>query len=243
MKKDKIRLGVLASGGATTWSAVNSACKSGLIKAETVLFIASKAGIGGIEKARKAGLKEDDIVVIDPDTFSCPDLFGARIIHECGKRGVDIIAQLGWLPKTPRNVIEKYKDRMWNQHPGPLDPGYPDFGGKGMFGRRVHHARLAYCRLIGGDFWTEATAQRVDVEFDKGPVLYRRRIDIYPTDDPTTLQERLLPIEHEVQIDALLDLVNNIGTEKPRAERLVKKEHRFALELAKSQACMMWPKG
>lgn len=243
MKNDKARFAVIATGGATTWNAVNESCKKGLIEAETVLFIATKAGIGGIEKARRADMHEEDVVVIDPSLLSGPEEYGERIITECERRGVDFIGQLGALPKTPRSVIEKYRGRMWNQHPGPLDPGHPDFGGKGMFGKRVHHARLAFCRLVGADFWTEATAQRVDAEFDKGPILNSQRIPIDPTDDPTTLQERLLLVEHEVQKLTLYEFVTGWITEKPRTERLVKKEHRFALELAKSQACMMWPKG
>ncbi len=243
MKNDIALFATIASGGATTWNAVNESCKNGLIQAKTVLFIATKAGIGGIEKARRAGLHEEDIVVIDPSLLSGPEEYGERIISECEKRGVDFIGQLGALPKTPPNVIERYKGRMWNQHPGPLDPGHLDFGGKGMFGRRVHHARLAFCRLVGESFWTEATAQRVDAEFDKGPILNSKLVAIDPTDDPTTLQERLLLVEHEVQKLTLYEFTTGLVTEKLRTERLVKKEHRFALELAKSQACMMWPKG
>ena len=133
---------------------------------------------------------------------------------------------------------------MWNQHPGPLDPGSNrDFGGKRMFGIRVHHAVLNFYRTVGLRGWTEATAHRVAVELDKGAILNSHKLIIRPEHNPVSLQAELLPIEHEVQILTLLNFISGALFEKPRTEPLVKKEHRFALEMAKTQACMMWPKG
>ncbi len=242
--KDKFRWCALVSGGGSTMDKLNSACKNGLANAELVAVIASKADIGAIVKARIAGLEEKHLLVIDPSLCETEEQFGEKILRACISRHVDAIAQLGWLPKTPKNVIKRYAGKMWNQHPGPLDPGHKrDFGGEGMFGRRVHHARLAYCRTIGADYWTEATAQKVDAEFDRGAILNSKRLLIRADHDTSSLQEELLPIEHAVQMGTLVDFVNNRVTEKPRTERLVKKEHRFALEMAKTTACMMWPKG
>src|SRR5437588_342377 len=82
--------------------------------------------------------------------------------------------------------------RIINQHPGPLDPGRPDFGGKGMFGRRVHAARLLFVNQTGHDFWTEATSQRVAENFNEGPVLNRKQLNILPDDTVETLAARLL---------------------------------------------------
>lgn len=57
---------------------------------------------------------------------------------------------------------------MINQHGGPLDPGRPDFGGRGMYGRRIHCARLYFVRATQRGFFTEATAQRVALQYDRG---------------------------------------------------------------------------
>src|SRR3989338_4157665 len=134
-----LRLAMLISGGGTTAAAIIKACRDGLLSGiEPVLVIASKQNINGIEIVKNLGIPEKDILVIAPKQFPTSEKFGETIIKACRQKNVDIVGQYGWLCKTPVNVIEAFRDRMINQHPGPLDPGRPDFGGPGMYGRRVH---------------------------------------------------------------------------------------------------------
>lgn len=241
--KDELRLCMLISGGGTTMQAIIRACKSGRLSGvKPVCVIASTGEAKGIEKALAEGILAEDIKVIRPNKKS-PEDFGAQIIEACFARGVDLIGQYGWLPKTPANVIEVYGGMMINQHPGPLDPGYPDFGGKGMYGRRVHCARLYFVKSVNRDFWTEATAQRVARDFDTGSILKMARTDILPDDDVISLQERVLPIEHEVQIEALEDFARGQVVELVRLERLVLSGEESILEEAKKLARIEFPNG
>ena len=204
MSFNSMKVALFISGGGTTAEAIIRAAKCGqLAGVEVACVIASSAEAGGIERAKKAGVPEKDVLILPPKAFPSREEFGEAIIKECRARGVDFVGQYGWLVRTPENVIKAFEGRIVNQHPGPLDPGRPDFGGKGMFGRRVHAARLFFVRAVQRDFWTEATAHRVIAEYDKGAVLCAKRVSILPDDTPESLQARVLPVEHEVQIETL----------------------------------------
>jgi len=208
-----------------------------------VLIIASRSDAGGIEKARALSIPEEDILVINPKTFATPQEFGEKIIAECRARNVDFIGQYGWMVKMPTNVIEAFPNMIVNQHPGPLDSGRLDFGGTGMYGRRVNETRLCFVRKINRDFWTEATAHRVTSDFDKGAVIKREQVPILPDDTNETLQARLLPIEHKVQIEALSDFVNGTVSEYHRDEPLIRSGEESIFEECKQLAIKKYPNG
>ena len=237
-----MRIALLISGNGTTAEQIILATHSERLRnVEPALVIATRADAPGIERAVRAGIPSKDVIVIAPSGFLDEQSFGNTIIAACEERGVDFIGQYGWMAKTPANVIERFKDMMVNQHPGPLDPGKPDFGGIGMYGRRVHAARLWFVRKTNRDFWTETTAQRVGIQFDEGAVVKRKKLDILPSDDPITLQERLLPLEYEVQIEALEDFARGTAKEIVRVEPLIRSGEESILEECKKEAIKLYP--
>ena len=242
---DKLRIAMLISGGGTTMQAIIRACKNGALKdkVEPVLVIASRAEAGGLQKACDEGIPNHNVLLIARTDYPDPLDFGEAILMACQKRRVDFIGQYGWMVKTPANVIEAYQNMMVNQHPGPLDPGKPDFGGKGMFGHRVHCARLYFVRKVKRDFTTEAVAQRIALEYDQGAVLRKRVIPIQKDDDPISLQERVLPEEHLVQIETLEDFADGNVIEITRRTPLVFSGEEKVLAEAKKIAKMLFPKG
>lgn len=241
----KLKIASLISGGGSTNHRIIQECKSGILqeKVKVALVIASKPGIKGIQRAIDEGISPKDVVVINPKDFQNSTDFGKAILNECHVRKVDFIGQYGWMPKTPPNVIEAYSGMMVNQHPGPIDPGRPDFGGRGMHGRRVNCARLLFVRMVGRDFWTEAIAQRVAKEYDQGKLLNKIVVPIFPEDDPISLQERVLPLEHQVQIKTLEMVADDDVKELNRPEPLIRPGEEKILEKAKRIACMLFPEG
>lgn len=247
----KLRIAMLISGGGTTMREILRAVKSGLLRrVEPVLVIASKPDAGGIEKAIAEGMPPGNVLVMKPKAYPSSEAFGEEVIRQCKKRGVDFIGQYGWLPKTPVNLITAFPNMMVNQHPGPLDPGRPDFGGPGMYGRRVHYAWLYFVRMTyrpGMYYWrhhlTEATCQRVAPEFDKGALLAWATIPINPGDTVAALQERVLPQEHMIQIETLAAFSENRVRERTRPEPLVREEDYPILAEAKQVAGILYPRG
>ncbi len=239
-----MKIALLISGGGTTMQSIIKATQSGVLSGvEPVLVIASREDAGGIAKAKALAIKDEDIVIIKRKDFDTEEEFGERIIEECKKRNVEFIGQYGWLAKTPANVCEVYKGMIVNQHPGPLDTSRPDFGGVGMYGMRVHEARLQFVRKTNHDWYSEATAHRVTVNFDEGVVLKNKRVVILPDDTAETLQARMLPVEHEVQIELLKDFINNTVSEFHRDIPLVQSVEEVILEECKKKAIEKYPKG
>lgn len=214
-----------------------------LEKIKPALVISSDSSAPGVAKALRLGIKKEDIVILKPKDFNTREEFGEKILLECKKRNIHLIGQYGWHYLTPKNVVEAFERKMINQHPGPLDTGRLDFGGAGMFGLRVHETRLQFVRRVGRDYWTEATAHFVTPEFDKGSIVKRRAVEIFPEDTAETLQKRTLPAEHEVQIEALEDFSNNNVSIFTRKTPLVFPGEEKILEECKTLAKEKYPKG
>lgn len=249
MIRDKLRIIAGISGGGTTFREIYRATKDGrLPSAEIAGLIASTESAGGIKKALDDGLGPQRITVLDPTKFDIPTRFGEAILKYIDDCSGNLWGQFGWLPLTPNQVVEKMKAWSINQHPGPLDPDRPEFhfGGHGMYGRRVHCARLYFLRRAQRplhDWWTEATAQRVAKKFDQGAILRRERVPIEKYDDPISLQERVLPIEHRVQIETIRDFCENRVTELKRDDILVRDDESAILQEAMYAARTIFPKG
>lgn len=224
---------------------ITKACQSAEVPMAVACVISSDPKAGGIEKARRLGIPDKDIIVVDPNDFRGDDKrvdqegFGLRILKELRGHGATVITQNGWLPLTPEQVIDEYSDTIFNQHPGPV----PEFGGQGMFGRRVHAARILFTRMTKRDPWTEAIGQRVHKDFDQGAVVKSSRVDILPGDTVDDLQQRVLPVEHRVQIDLLKDVAAGNIKEVATREALVRPGEEQVLSLVKRVARMLYPHG
>ncbi|PIP69264.1 hypothetical protein CO033_03290 [Candidatus Nomurabacteria bacterium CG_4_9_14_0_2_um_filter_32_10] len=239
-----MKIALFISGGGTTMEAIIKACKDNTLQnIIPVLVVASKSNILGIKKALDLGIQKEDVVVLNRRSFTTEEDFGQAILSLCKERDVDFIGQYGWLVKTPKNLCEAYKGRIINQHPGPLDNGRPDFGGSGMYGLRVHQARIEFVRRTNRDFWTEATAHYVTSHFDEGKIIKRERVPIFIDDTAEILQARVLPIEHKVQIEALEDFSLGRVEEFYREEPLVCEGEEGILEKCKELAIKMYPNG
>ncbi len=242
--KKKLRLALLISQGGTTATAIIQACKKRILAIEPVLVIASSDGISGIKRVYTSGILKKDILVIDP--LRCKDRkeFAEKLLVACEKRNVDIVGQYGWLPHTPKEFVNRYEGKIINQHCGPLDSSTNiDFGGKGMWARRVHCAILYFRRVTNHDLWTEATTHLVTAEFDKGAVIKREKVSILSDDTIESLQARVLEVEYAVQIEALNDFAHNRVKILKRSKPLIKKSEKKILEEAKRIAGILYPNG
>lgn len=236
-KKEVIRLVILISGSGTTMERLLQECQPGgrLWKVQVVGVIASKSSAEGIAKALKF-LPAEDVVVIGRKLFVSDEAFGEAIIHFCRTRQADLIGQHGWLPYTPGNVLRAFP--TLNQHPGPLRPNGLHIGGPGMHGIRVHEARLEFARMVGRDWWTEATVHCVTPSIDRGAIIMARRIIMKEDDTPKTLQDRVLPEERDANVEVYEDISYGNVTEvrdqptlvRRGEEELIKEAMRRAIE-------------
>lgn len=112
---------------------------------------------------------------------------GDRLLDRLRQNDIDFIALAGYIRKIPDEVVAAYPKRIVNIHPSLL----PDFGGKGMYGIRVHEAALA-----AGVSHSGMTIHYVNDKYDEGDVIFQDRISIDPTWSPVDLQLAVLKLEH-----------------------------------------------
>lgn len=240
------RLAIFISGNGTTMQAILRAWKKKEISLDIVCIISSNPYSLGIKKAKKLQFPEKDIVVISPASFTDKngkinqEKFGQKILKELTKRKVTVITQNNWMPLTPEKVIFAFPGRIFNQHPAIV----PEFGGKGMFGKRVHAAVLLFNRLAKREnLWTEAIAQEVAIDFDQGSVVKSIKIPILPEDTVDSLQKRVLKKEHTLQINLLKDIAAGKVLQNQNREPYVKQNEKELLKKVKQLARILYPKG
>lgn len=246
---ERIKLAILASGGGTTAEAI---IKSQVV--DVVLVICNNAGAGVVEKAQKLGVPVEIMprahykvfkATREEDVEASRLNYGQGLLEKFFRYQVSHISQNGWMVLTPENVVEVFTGKIVNQHPGPLDPGHPDFGGTGMYGLRVHAAVLNFAGAIGRSFKTESTIHLVNKEYDKGSLVLTKEVEILDGDTPESLAARVLPAEHALQIEFWRNLQKTGGaiTISQRPSRLILPKEFSILEEAKRKAIADYPKG
>jgi phosphoribosylglycinamide formyltransferase-1 len=180
-----LKIAVLVSGGGTNLQAILDGCRSGIIDGEVVLVASNRAGAYGLERARIAGV-ETMVLPREERYESLADRLDAL--------GTDLIVLAGYLEILPGSFVGRYQRRIINIHPSLL----PKFGGKDHYGLKVHEAVIA-----SGDEESGATVHFVDAGVDTGEIIERKKITVAPSADASSLQRRVLAIEHRLLIDVV----------------------------------------
>ena len=179
------RIAVFASGGGTDFQSVIDANERDNF-CEISVLIASKSGIGAIERAKKHGIRAEVFAKADyPDLET---LYSA-LTELLKELSIDYIVLAGWLKIIPESFIKNFEDRIINRHPSLI----PSFCGGGFYGLRVHKAVLDYGAKISG-----CTVHFVNEVPDGGAIIAQRAVEVADGDTPETLQSRILEEEHKL---------------------------------------------
>jgi len=190
------KIAVFVSGGGTNLQSLINGCKSGFIPGEINLVISSKKGVFAIERAKRENIPH---FVIEYKDYSGEEEYSAALLKKVKEFNTDIICLAGFLVKLGKNIVSEYRNRILNIHPALL----PDFGGKGMYGIRVHEAVLASGRKESG-----CSVHIVDEEYDHGPVILQRRLPVKDNDTPQSLARRVLKEEHKLYPEAVKKFIS-----------------------------------
>ena len=179
-----LRCAVFASGSGSNFQALLDRKRQNDLHVDFVLFIGNNSGAKSFERARK-----NDIPALHlaPSQFSSEETYAAKLLSVLQEKNVELLVLAGYMKKLPAGIIKTFHHRIVNIHPGLL----PAFGGKGMYGAHVHEAVIAYGAKISG-----VTVHFVDEEYDHGPIILQSTIDVLDGDDPHSLAERVLKLEH-----------------------------------------------
>jgi phosphoribosylglycinamide formyltransferase 1 len=180
--KSPLKLAVLLSGSGTTLQNLIDQINAGALDAKINIVIGSRPELLGVQRAADAKLMN---FVVDRQSFVDVAAFSKAVFSLCDDAGVDLVVLAGWLCLL--ELPEKYAGRVMNIHPALLPS---PFGGKGMYGAKVHEAVLSHgCKVSG------CTVHFVDAQYDNGPIIVQRVCEVRDDDTPATLAARVFEEE------------------------------------------------
>ena len=181
MPLSPISLAVLISGSGTTLQNFIDEIAAGRLDARISLVIASRPGLLGVKRANEAAIP---VVVVDRRQFPDVASFSREVFSAIDAAHVDLVCLAGWLCLLDLPIA--YAARVMNIHPALL----PSFGGKGMYGQKVHQAVLDRgCKVSG------CTVHFVDGNYDNGPIILQRTCAVEERDTAEALAHRVFEEE------------------------------------------------
>jgi phosphoribosylglycinamide formyltransferase-1 len=187
-------IAVLISGGGTTLRNLSERIAAGTLPVEIRLVISSSGAARGLEFASQASIPT---LVVEKRKATNDEDFSRAIFEPCRQAGVKYVVMGGFLKHVL--IPPDFENRVVNIHPALL----PAFGGKGMYGLKVHQAVLD-----AGVKTTGCTVHFVDNEYDNGPIILQREVEVLPGDTAETLQARVFLAERELYPEALRQLAS-----------------------------------
>ena len=168
-----------------------------------------------LERAKKFG--------IPSFIFNRHDLYETdKVLQYLGSLRADWIILAGFLWLVPENLLSTYPDRFINIHPALL----PKYGGRGMYGERVHQAVIN-----SGDKESGITIHVVNSVYDRGKIILQARCPVIPGDTAETLAHRVHELEYEYYPKVIEELVRGGKLIIPEEEKdRVHKELSYTLD-------------
>jgi phosphoribosylglycinamide formyltransferase 1 len=184
-----IRLVVCVSGGGTTLVNLLEKINAGLLRAEVVHVVASKAGIGAIERAEAASIS---VSLIERGAHHSLDDFSAAVFEPIRTARADLVVLGGFLALVA--IPTDYERRVINIHPALI----PSFCGKGYHGLIVHQDAIETGVKVSG-----CTVHFADATYDTGPIILQRTVPVHDDDTPETLAARVFQAECQALPEAI----------------------------------------
>ena len=181
---DNINIAILASGSGSNAENIArylSSSQNNGAGVNVSLILSNKADAYVLERARRLGIKFIVFSKSEMEEGSVVD----TILEE---HHIDFVILAGFLLKFPERLVKKYQDRVINIHPALL----PKYGGKGMYGERVHQAVIAAKERESG-----ITIHLVNEIYDNGAHLFQAKCTITENDTAETLAAKIHELESE----------------------------------------------
>jgi phosphoribosylglycinamide formyltransferase-1 len=110
------------------------------------------------------------------------------MLDDLKSRKTDWIILAGFLWLIPDSILKAFPQRIINIHPALL----PLYGGKGMYGMKVHESVIA-----SGEKQSGITIHHVNELYDEGDIIFQATCQIQPGDTPEMLATKIHELEYE----------------------------------------------
>ncbi len=173
----KINLAIFASGSGTNAENIVKYFQDH-DKIHVSEIISNKEDAFVLSRAEKLG--------IPSSTFKKAEFRSSEFLDRLNN--IDFIILAGFLWLVPEYLIEAFHDKIINIHPALL----PKYGGKGMYGDRVHKAVVE-----AGEKESGITIHLVNKEYDKGEILFQAKCEVEESDTPESLAVKIHQLEYD----------------------------------------------
>ena len=185
----RLPIAVLISGGGTTLKNLLDQSRVGKLDIDVRLVVSSSTTAKGLDFARDATIPT---CIVERQRCDSDDAFSRPIFDACRSHGVELVVMGGFLKFAP--IPADFTNRVMNIHPALI----PSFCGHGFYGLRVHQAVLEYGAKITG-----CTVHFVDNQYDHGPIILQRTVEVRDADTPESLQKRVFEQECQALPEAI----------------------------------------
>jgi len=176
-----MKIAVFVSGGGTNLQAIIDQIRDGKLKnVEICIVIASNDGAYALQRASDNNIPSE---VMSVKSYASREEWDEAVISKLKESGAELIVLAGYLSLLGPKTVKAFSNRIINIHPALI----PSFCGKGMYGIKPHEAALARGVKVSG-----ATVHLVNENYDEGPILLQKCVDVLPDDTPEVLQKRIM---------------------------------------------------
>jgi len=189
-----LHIGILASHSGSNMESILASCRERLIDGRVVAVVCNNRTAKAVDIAKGYGVP---VAILNDTTHPDRESLDLAISAFFIEHNVDVVAMAGYMKYRGKAFLKALKGRVMNIHPALL----PKYGGKDMYGIRVHEAVLK-----AGEKKSGATVHWVNDVYDDGQIIRQSEVDVLMDDTASTLSQRVLDIEHKLYIEVLRDL-------------------------------------
>lgn len=195
MKKsvDIINVAVFASGAGSNAQKIIDHFK-GHPSINIALIVCNNPSAGVVDIAMKENIP---VLLIDKSRFE-----EEAYLHDLRSYHIGFIVLAGFLWKVPSSLIDEFPRKIVNIHPALL----PKYGGKNMYGDRVHQAVIS-----AGERESGITIHFVDDVYDNGEIIFSARCNVDLGETAGSLAKKVHILEHEHYPGVIEDVVLKVG--------------------------------
>ncbi len=183
---ETLKVGVLLSGSGTNLQAIIDAIADDGLPVEIVHVVSSRPDAYGIERAHAAGLP---VTVLNREAYADARAADRRIVDAMLAAGAEYLVMAGYMRKVTPVILDAFPDRVLNLHPALL----PSFKG-------AHAIADAY---EAGVKVTGVTVHLANEDYDKGPIVAQRAVEVREGETVDDLEARIHEVEHVLYPEVL----------------------------------------
>lgn len=181
-----MKIGVLLSGSGTNLQAIIDAIASDKLDIKIVKVISSRPDAYGLQRAQNVNIPTFSL---NRDAYRDPAKANARIVEELKSVGAEYVVMAGYMRMVTEEVLNAFPDRVLNLHPALL----PSFKGA----HAIEDAFNSGVKITG------ITVHFANAEYDKGPIIAQRAVEVHENDTLESLEKRIHAAEHVLYPEVL----------------------------------------